>query len=245
MQGPNSLMTELDRSNNDARTVGRKHGVFQATRTDPACNIRIGAGTTAANDQNMILSRPQVTIGERVRPYRPNPLYAEPLESAPNWELVGGAITTRSALDGELIRLSSNSGANEQAVCLVGSSTIDGGVSFILERLGTGTNTASFLGAVRVTSNNDFIGVRTYSNELQVYERVGGTFNLLGAVPNPTLGAEIELVAANEDVLLYVDGVNVLTGTTTILTAGSRGIIMREWPNTLQPAVSSFRLVSA
>jgi len=241
IQGPNGLMTELDGSNNDCRSVGRKWGIYQANRTEDA-NIRIGTGTTANTDMNAVMSRPMVSLGNQVRPYRPDPLYIEPLEDAPTWELVGGTNTTNSALDGELIRLSSNSGA-EQAVCLVGSSTVDGGVSFILERLGTGSNTATFLGAVRVTSSDDFIGVRTYRNELQVYERVGGVWSDFVSAPNPELGSEITLMAEGTQVTLYVDGVLTLTFTTTILTAGQRGIVMRDWPNTLQPAVSRFRLV--
>jgi len=70
LQGPGSLMTEIDGSNLAASQTGRRWGVWQATRTDD-CNIRLGAGTTAEQAQNFIASRPQVTRGINLRPYRP------------------------------------------------------------------------------------------------------------------------------------------------------------------------------
>ena len=232
----------VDNRDNNQRSVGRKNAVYEITGNNVF--IRVGAGTTAARTQNLTISRPQVTLGTEMLPFKYDlQSIFNPLEASPDWELVGGTNATLSQIDGLLIRLSNNGGALEQAVCLVDSTTVDGGITFNLERLGTGTNTATFLGAVRVTSSNDFIGVRTYANELQVYERIGGVWGDFVSTPNPALGSEIELIAEGANVRLYVNGTLELEYTTNIRGAGARGMILRSWPNTLQPAVSNVRLV--
>ena len=69
MQGSGNLMTPINEANLSATQAGRRWGIWRATRTD-VCNIRIGAGTTAVQSQNFTCSRPQVTLGEELRPYR-------------------------------------------------------------------------------------------------------------------------------------------------------------------------------
>lgn len=51
-----------------ANSAGRYFGIYEITGT--SIQIRVGAGTTANSNQKTTLSRPQLTIGEPLRPYK-------------------------------------------------------------------------------------------------------------------------------------------------------------------------------
>jgi hypothetical protein len=48
---------------------GRYFGIYEVTGN--ALIVRVGAGTTANEDMNWTMSRPQITEGEGLRPYQP------------------------------------------------------------------------------------------------------------------------------------------------------------------------------
>ena len=50
---------------------GRVSGVYTVVAPGTNVQVRVGAGTTANNIQDFEISRPQLTIGERLWPYQP------------------------------------------------------------------------------------------------------------------------------------------------------------------------------
>ena len=94
-----------------------------------------------------------------------------------------------------------------------------------IDWVGNTLHYTSFTACCHIQDTSNYLGLRTYNNSLQLWERAGGAFRLLYDQPCAT-GEYIEmLVNGNDVILLHNDVVNQLT---TSLDDGYVGVINRQ-----------------
>jgi hypothetical protein len=101
-------------------------------------------------------------------------------------------------------------------------------------RIGTVVQTtqdASFQCVVRATDSQNFIGVRVYNNQIQVYQRIAGAFTALFTTLARPKGTLVQLWASGANLILRIDGINYKPSPTTLLTAGYCGLVTRSAVN--------------
>ena len=151
----------------------------------------------------------------------------DPAELSPQWELVGGATATGAQISASGIFQITTQTVPEQAVCLTAGgilspTDVELRVRLISPSAGT---TPAFIGCVRVTDANNFVGWRTQNGNIEVFQRVAAAFTSLGSIPNPAPNSIITLRVVGNEVWINNNKLN----NTNLLTAGRVGTIQRAW----------------
>jgi len=95
-------------------------------------------------------------------------------------------------------------------------------------RLETSDGTSAFILAVRFVDVLNFIGLRPYLGNVEIYEKVGGTWNKLMETPNNLRSQMLTLRVVGSQVTFLVNGTERWTGTTAVTGSGRAGILSRD-----------------
>jgi hypothetical protein len=151
----------------------------------------------------------------------------DPLETSPNWELLnGGSSGANHQTNGDY---EFENDATNTAVGIVGSAgAIQIKCDFTQHGLTTGES--SFELALRVTDEDNYVGIRSYNGELQVFQRDTAVFTNMGSITQPGDATTVLYIdpTTNE---VFMNGVSY--GITTVPAGGSAGIISRPMSATV------------
>ena len=123
------------------------------------------------------------------------PSVFNPLEEHPYWTFITGASTTESSLswaNNDISKEVATNGLRDVLLALNDLNSTDKfydmEVSCNLLRFNGGSTNSEFPLVVRAFSHDNFIGLRSANDVLEVYERVGGTFRSLMNSAHSTIG---------------------------------------------------------
>jgi len=171
------------------------------------------------------------------------------METNSNWSNSGTTSTLSEFVelsDGGIVRFTGAT-VPDQAVIFGNFNHTDGYIKseFKSELLFNGASNVSpsFFMAMRITDENNFVGIRSFNGLIELYERIGGVASILAAVANPPIGTTLRMELVADEVIVYFDGVQSLFGTTTWLTPGGVGVIVGNWLDAAVDIIDGFKVV--
>lgn len=173
----------------------------------------------------------------------PEPVAHTPMEDAEQWYNI-----TTSPIESNttqfLVRVQFNGTTNPiQAIARTLLDFVDGSISCMLRYEGTTTDTQSYPMTIRMTDSLNFIGLRSYSGELQVVEVVGGVLVYLIRVSNSgSINMATELRVTGDQVQLVVNGLSLGVATTTITSGGRAGCAPGFWDAGVVIVADNYRI---
>jgi len=165
-----------------------------------------------------------------------------PLEDSPEWAILSGGTSSGLDITGGEIRVITTPTGGDTAVYF---GTVNAEDVKVLGTFVAGIPSADILSivmGVRIVDSSNFIGIRPYRGEIQLYERVGGGFTLLGSVPLLSTEENVELSVVGSDVTLVYNGTTVNV-TTTHLAAGNVGVVSRLHLVGIIPVLNHFSVL--
>ncbi|RKZ93358.1 MAG: hypothetical protein DRQ40_07750 [Gammaproteobacteria bacterium] len=155
------------------------------------------------------------------------PPAAIPAESDPDWTAIVGAPTDTRYVGGVLQQTAT---ASPEAALRWGS-VFAANVSArcTLVHLNPSGGNDSFFLSIRLADIDNYIGLRSFNGNIQLYELVAGVESLLAQKAQPAdYVKSVELRAFGDDVVVRISGATLMTATTTLLAAGYVGAILRS-----------------
>jgi hypothetical protein len=159
----------------------------------------------------------------------------QPWESHLDWELFGVPGPTPTIFDekdNSVSLVEPISSGSWYPVMNVKHGIIDAcEMSCVMGYEGATTNFETYMLAKGIDENN-FVGATSYNNRIMLYERVNSNWNAIG-IETPvsgTLGKEVKITIAGDQITLFVDGLDIGTGTTGITGLAYMGSLLRGTP---------------
>lgn len=147
-----------------------------------------------------------------------------PMEDGPEWHNVSISPVASNTTDDHGEVFFNGNTSPRQAIAHGLWNFVDGYIGCIPRFEEPGTGAASFFMTIRMADNENFIGLRSYGNLIQVYDVINALLYKIGEVSNSgTLGKDMHLIVSGNRVVVTSDSLNILDVTTLVLDTGFAG----------------------
>jgi hypothetical protein len=170
----------------------------------------------------------------------------DPLESHPDWNnLTGAEDSTFYMVDGTIWARQTNNNAADQLIGYQNISALDVRLTGRLFGIAEGGQNENYIMTARMIDYENYIGLTLWQNDLRVYERVAGSWDIRIESTLTTQAAHgkvITLEVIGTTITLTVEGEGQWTGTAAGAVAGPAGMISREWLLPTSPLLKDFAI---
>jgi hypothetical protein len=167
----------------------------------------------------------------------------DPLESHPDWYNITGTEDSMYWLEGDIIHAKYTPDPPDQLIAYGTDSPTNARLSGMMMAAPAGLNSELYLLVGRMIGFNNFVGFTMWNDDLRVYDRVDGSWDMPimdTITPLEALGRVVTMEIIANTVTLTVEGVNSWSGSVQYITPGRVGMLSRGWNLPPAPVIKNF-----